>query len=225
MSSLHHKIEDFPVRKPIHSEEDIIAEATALESKLNRLPSPWEVHKALGKRGKLERVTEILEAHRSAAVEDAPCPEIALPVNVETQLDTAIAALRTALDRVTAGLASSLVDENRRQILLQQRDHLMQQHELQKEIRHLKDENVYLKELLEEAEADHDRCEAENAKTNASSPSPAGPEPQAPASDAASSAAHRCLGRALPKTRPAVLRPRSAQQRRRKAPASDRRQT
>lgn len=213
------------MRKAIHSEEDIIEKMKTLEGQLNYPPSPWEVHRALGGKGKFDRIAEIIENHRALQAESKAMPEIALPVDIETQIDTALEALRAAMNRIATGLASNLVDENRRQFSLQQRDHLMQQHELQKVIHHLREENAYLKELLEETEIDEGEEQAEDAEANPSAPSPAEPAPEARAPEAVSSAAHKFSGRALPKTRPALLRPRSAQQRRRKSIAADRRQT
>lgn len=211
------------MRKPLHSEDEIIAKAEALQAKLGHAPSPWKVHEALGKRGNLQRLTQIVEAHYAGQTEIDAQPQIPLPLDIEAKLEAAMSAHREALERLTAQLVADLTSENVRQASIQRREYEDQLQQFQAENAALKEERDYLAGLLDDLQ-DGENGEEENegdteSSVNAAAPAPAPSplEPPAQAPGGASPAPRRFPCRPLRKTRPAAHQTRMALQRRRKS--------
>ncbi len=219
------------MRKPIHSEGEIISKAKALEAELGHAPSPWKVHEALGGRGNLKRLSQVIEDHYAgqAKAKNEDQPEIPLPLDVESKLEAAMAAHREALERLAAQLVADLTSENLRQASIQRREHQEQLHKLQTQNALLREERDYLQGLLdalEEAESEAEDGEGDfNTSVNAAAPAPSPLEPAARAPGEASSAPRRFPCRPLQKTRPAAHQTRVALQRRRKSRGAEDPQT
>lgn len=217
------------MRKPIHSEDEIISKAKALEAEFGHAPSPWKVHEALGGRGNLKRLTQLIEGHYASQTANEDQPEIPLPLDVEAKLEAAMAAHREALERLAAQLVADLTSENLRQASIQRREHQEHLHELQTQNALLREERDYLQGLLdalEEAESEAEEGEGDvNSSVNAAAPAPSPLEPAARALGEASPAPRRFPCRPLRKTRPAANQTRVAQQRRRKSRGAEDPQT
>lgn len=209
------------MRKPLHSEDDIIAKAQALEAKLGHAPSAWQVHEALGGRGNLKRLTQIVEDHQAGQAKNEAQPEIPLPLDIEAKLEAAMSTHREALERLAAQLVADLTSENLRQTSIQRREHQEQLRQFQAENAALKEERDYLADLLYDLQ-DGENGEEENkdgigSLVNAAAPASSPLEPPAQAPGGASPAPRRFPCRPLRKTRPAAHQTRVALQRRRKS--------
>lgn len=229
MSPLHQEKGDRQMRKPIHSEDEIIAKAKVLEAELGHAPSPWKVHEALGGRGNLKRLTQVIEDHYAEQAKDEDQPEIPLPLDVEAKLEAAMAAHREALRRMATELVADLTSENLRQASIQRREHQEHLHELQAENALLKEERDYLQNLLDALQgSENEAVEGEGdakALVKAAGSALSSLEPPAQALGGASQAPRRFPCRPLRKTRPAAHQTRVALQRRRRSRGAEDPQT
>lgn len=217
------------MRKPLHSEDDIIAKAKALEAKLGHAASAWQVHEALGKRGNLKRLTQIVDEHYAGQAKNDAQPEIPLPLDIEAKLEAAMSAHREALERMAAQLVADLTSENLRQASIQRREHQEQLQQFKAENAALKEERDYLAGLLDDLQDGESGKEKNEGGTedpvNAAAPAPSPLEPPAQAPGEASPAPRRFPCRPLRKTRPAAHQTRVALQRRRKSRGAEDPQT
>ncbi|WP_037256186.1 hypothetical protein [Roseobacter sp. SK209-2-6] len=201
------------MRKAIFSEEDIIKAGQALEKKLGRPVSAWEVFKEMGQRGKLSRFQEVWEAH--AADKSAEAVQVTvLPTDVETRLETALTAFRDEFTSVLGGIVRELQEEHLRQTDLARRDHMNQEPVLLNKVEAMSGELEFMRNRVKELEK-----EAEEV-TAAEAPSDAPAEPSAPAKApvAAAKAAPKSPNRPVKNSqvkktsRPAPPKPKPTQQ-------------
>lgn len=149
-------------RAPIHTDEDIIATGERMEAEQGSPVSPWEVLKALGGRGKYERVRVVWEEHLARRSDAAGSTGGGEAVVLTPEATAAIAKIAEGLVAQVEGLARRQLGEaeaqEREAIRALRREHRQSEDELRAERDYLRDRTGTLEEALEEAEAGRDEA-------------------------------------------------------------------
>lgn len=151
------------MRKPINSPAEIVAKGEELAGLAGSEVTPWQIHKALGGRGKLARVEEIWAEHLSAQSSTKPQRDVVLPEEAEGIIDEGLAELRGHLQNMLAGVISNMMDKQRLQISLMSRDHERELSAQREEIEYLRAHVDELEEQINHLEhaVAHERVGAE----------------------------------------------------------------
>lgn len=109
--------------RPLHSNDDIIAEGEALEAKTDGPVEAWQVFQALGGRGKFDRVRTIWEGHVAArsAAPATSCED--LPPEVDAEISRALDGLNGAIRQLFVKFAAKRMQDTARQLELARRDY------------------------------------------------------------------------------------------------------
>jgi len=121
---LIHKTQEFMMAKPLYSHEEIIAAGESLDKEAGGNPvEPWEVFRALGARGKFDRVRDIWENHVASRSSTPSVREQELPAEVDAAITRALEAVGAAIRQQFIEHASGLVVDHVHQMRLAQKQH------------------------------------------------------------------------------------------------------
>lgn len=189
------------MRKPIHTDEEIIREGESLMSKLDREVSATDIHKALGGKGKYSRIRDLWDAYMDSREEEQEA-DIPLPEECQDGIAEAASSLQNSMETLVRGLIMRMSEQNVRQSALRERDFALLEAEHAKHVGILEEEITYLTECLDEIVAqEEDKAPInETADREHAAPSPSEPAPAA----VARPAARKSPNRPVKKTRPAA---------------------
>ncbi|TMM55122.1 hypothetical protein FDT80_06020 [Sulfitobacter sabulilitoris] len=189
------------MRKPIHTDQEIIQAGESLMSKFDREVSATDIHKALGGKGKYSRIRALWDAHKESREEEQEA-DIPLPEECQDRIAEAASSLQASMESLVRSLIVRMTEQNVRQSALRERDFALLEAEHAKHVQILEEEITYLTDCLDEIEAQSDD---ETPINETADPEPSAPSLPAPASAAVAQAAPRkSPNRPVKKTRPAA---------------------
>jgi hypothetical protein len=110
--------------KSIYTPDEIVAAGEALEQRNGTVVEPWEVYKALGERGKFDRIKTVWEEHLAARrVTPSARAEAQLPSHAEAELMRALDRMRTSMQGLLSEQIAQLTAEHVEQVRILQRQH------------------------------------------------------------------------------------------------------
>lgn len=204
------------MRKPIHTDEDIIQTGEALIAKLGRDVTATDIHKELGGKGKYARIRDLWDAHQEAR-EEVQDAEIPLPDECQERISEAAASLQRSMEALVRSMILRMTEQSVRQSAIRDRDFALMETEHARQVRSMEAEIAYLTECLDERDAQAE-AEIEPTVTDSAAlePERASPAESAPAA-VAPAAARKSPNRPLKKTQPIprkAARPSSAKPKR-----------
>ena len=172
------------MRKPIHNEDAIIAKGQELQKRSNGEVTAWQIHQALGGRGKLSRFEEIWNTYLQSKSSKQPDVQPVLPEEAEAQIEAGLDGLRGQMHNMLTGVIANMQAQNGRQASMMARDHEIA---LSKKA----EENLYLGRVIQELEDEvseletalaHEHARAELAEKSLAEASAQVQKPQDPKS-------------------------------------------
>ena len=149
--------------KALYTPTQIVAKGNELTQELGREPSAWEVHKALGGKGNLNRIKDIWENRTADVAQISPTQDIPLPHEIQIRTGVVIEQMRNSMASIISDAVSTAQAAHNRQMVLAERDGQNQVSQLQQEIE-------YLNKVLEEREQEISAVSAELSRKQSAKP-------------------------------------------------------
>ena len=134
----------------INTHDVIISAGEELEAaNPTTVVEPWEVFKALGSRGKFDRVRDIWTAHQASRVEAPTVESEELPSDVTAALSAGLAILDATIRKLFAAYAQGLTSDHVRQMQLAQNQHLVEVNKLKSQLEYWMETALEAQEQVE----------------------------------------------------------------------------
>ncbi|HDY94316.1 hypothetical protein LCGC14_0136960 [marine sediment metagenome] len=136
--------------KTINTHDAIIATGEELEAANPAAAiEPWEVYKALGSRGKFDRVRDIWTAHQASRVVGPAVESEELPSDVTAALSAGLAILDSTIQKLFSGYVQGLTSDHVRQMQLAQNQHLVELNKLKSQLEYWMETALEAQEQVE----------------------------------------------------------------------------